>query len=91
MFDPNQYLSHFCQSNRFNDCLDDDIESARSYSGIHLFDDGVVPGDQSIDVNIQQNCSTDLLEMWFPGDHADVSATWLYGEADSKIARLSLR
>ncbi|OUT20215.1 hypothetical protein CAS74_004957 [Pichia kudriavzevii] len=56
----------------FNDCLDDDIESARSYSGIHLFDDGVVPGDQSIYVNIQQNCSTDLLEMWFPGDHADI-------------------
>ncbi|ONH71085.1 hypothetical protein BOH78_4765 [Pichia kudriavzevii] len=72
LFDPNQYLSHFCQSNRFNDCLDDDIESARSYSGIHLFDDGVVPGDQSIYVNIQQNCSTDLLEMWFPGDHADI-------------------
>lgn len=99
LFIPHSYLPHFlstktscdCDPNEDNNNNDDVISTHTLLSELQLPDDDSVTRSHQISVQFSKKCSSDLLEVWFPGDHSDVGGSWPYDDNGNKLSNLSLR
>jgi uncharacterized protein (DUF2235 family) len=54
-------------------------------------DEDSITRSHQIAVGFANRCSSDLLEVWFPGDHSDIGGCWPYDDNGAKIGNLPLR
>lgn len=93
LFVPHTYLPHFLES----DCPCDSIEQPpgigihSAMSEIALPDEDSVTRSHQVSISFSRKCSSDLLEVWFSGDHADVGGSWPYDDNGTKLSVPPLR
>jgi hypothetical protein len=93
LFIPHSYLPHFLASK--SSC-----SSLNSRSSGQINDENYTLSNtdndsdrrfHNIPVQYAKKCSSDLLEVWFPGDHSDIGGGWPCDDNGSRISNLPMQ
>lgn len=95
LFVPHSYLPSFLNNKPSCDSLDSLLSNHSSNNSLppitSLSNGDAVTKSHQISVQFSKKCSSDLLEVWFPGDHSDVGGNWPYDNNGNRISNLPFR
>lgn len=95
LFVPHTYLPSFLNSKHSCDSLSSLLSQQSNNDSVPSIlsvpnEDSVTTSHQ-VSARFSKKCSSDLLEVWFPGDHSDVGGNWPYDNNGNRISNLPFR